>query len=411
MFRQRLLAERLTDLIAASPVVVLTGARQTGKSTLLRHLFSPERIVDLDDLSVLRAFRDRPEVALEDVLATLDPGPVVLDETQRVPDLTIAVKRLVDRGGPFRFVLTGSANLTLLRGISESLAGRAGLIELAPLAFAEWLGQEPSVLGRLLERGERGLSGLRAPEPRRRAELDRARRQMLAHGSMPALLERAQAEQRRLWLKGYHQTYLERDVRDVGIAVEPLMFARTTEACAHRTGGILSWSDFGRDVGCSYHTAHRYVDVLRLGYQVWLLPAWSGSLAKRLVKSPKLYFCDVGVRNEVAGTVEPAGAVYETWLVGEIRKLVLGMARPPRLSYFRSSAGLEVDLVLEDDRGIIAIEAKARPRVQAIDASALRRLREDLGSHFRVGLVVYPGYAVEKLAPGIYAVPDTLLLL
>jgi predicted AAA+ superfamily ATPase len=409
MYRSRLLETRVPELLRESPVLVLTGARQTGKSTLLRHLFPEEWIYDLDDLAVLRAFRDRPELALSQVLSEHSGGAIVIDEAQRVPDLLIAVKRVVDSGADHRFVISGSANLTLLASTAESLAGRAQRLELMPFAVSEWQGRGAERLVRILEGGAEALEDLPPVPLRARGDLDALRMQLLRHGSMPPLLERPSPRSRARWLMGYHQTYLERDLRDVGRSVDHLLFARTLELVCHRTSGIVSWSTMGRDLGCSYATVRRYVEVMRLGYQAFLLPAWSGSLARRLVKSPRLYLSDVGVRNQVAGTSEPAGAVYETWVVGEVRKLLTTSGGDARLSWFRTSAGLEADLLIEDERGIVAIEVKARERLARRDATPLRRLAEAFGDRFRLGLVVHPGTRVQDLGDGIFGVPDLLL--
>lgn len=409
MYNTRMLEALLLDLLEDSPVVILTGARQTGKSTMLRHLFPARRIFDLDDLAILRTFQQRPDLALDDIMADLGGGVVVIDEVQRVPDLLIAIKRLVDGGADVSFILTGSANLTLLRHVSESLAGRAQRLELMPLAFSEWRGRPPEKLSIVVEQGAAAMGSIESVPLQERGELDSLRMQVLRHGSMPALLERSPASRAR-WLRGYHQTYLERDIRDVGVAVQPLLFSRSMEVASHRSSGIVSWSDMARDLGCSYNTVRRYVEVMRLGYQVFLLPPWSGSLGKRLVKSPCLYFTDTGVRNQVAGTTEPAGAVYETWIVAEVRKLFTAVESPPRLTYFRTAAGLEVDLLLEDHRGIVAIEIKARSGLKRSDATSLKRLGRDLGSSFRLGMVVYQGHRIEEMAQGIYAVPDVVLL-
>jgi len=409
MFLSRLLAPVLHRALRHNPVVVLTGARQTGKSTLLAELFPPERTLDLDDLEVLRAFRDRPERALDDALAGMEPGVVVLDEVQRVPDLTIAVKRVVDQGAPYRFVLTGSANLTLLGGVSETLAGRAEPLELLPMAWSEWRGIEPGRLAAVLDEGEAALEPAPVVPLAQRGEIEGLRARLLRHGCMPPLIERADPEARQAWLRGYHRTYLDRDVRDVGASVEPLLFSRAFELAALRTAGIVSWSDLARDLGHSAHTARRYLEVMRLGYQVWLLRPWAGSLTTRLVKAPRLYMVDPGVRNQVAGTEEPRGAVYETWVVGEVRKLLAAMPDPPRLSWFRTHGGLEVDLLLERADGIVAIEIKAHEELRRSDATALRRLRRHLGARLRLGLGVHPGARVERIEAGLFGVPDAIL--
>ena len=410
MFKKRIIKPLIKEYLSDTPVLILTGARQTGKSTLLREMFSAEAVIDLDDLGVLRAFRDNAERALDDAMAQAEGGTVVIDEVQRVPDIMIAVKRRVDAKGTTKFVLTGSANLSLLRHVNETLAGRSHQLELAPLAFSEWIGSEPKNLINILERGEDALRELKSIALQARTELDSVRDQLLEHGSMPALLEKRDSKQRARWLGGYHKTYLERDIRDVGESVEPMIFSKALELACLRTSGIVSWSDIGRDLGCSYHTAKRYLEIMRLGFQIFFLPAWSGNLTTRLVKAPRLFASDVGVRNQVAGTDQPRGAVYETWVIGEVRKLLSATESKARLSFFRSSAGLEVDLLIESEGGIIALEVKSNPKLDKKSATNLKRLRESLGDRFRIGLVIHPGYRVEEIEAGIYGIGDLLLL-
>lgn len=275
------------------PVVVLTGMRQTGKSTILTSdpRFAGRQYVNLDDLSILEALKENPEP----FLATRDI--VSIDEVQRLPDLFLVIKKLVDRGRrPGAFLLSGSANLSLLRGITESLAGRAIYHELLPMTRREIAGstKRKPFLVRFFEKP--GVSAAHAVEPVSDSEV--------ATGGMPPVALNL-VDDRELWFRGYEQTYPERDLRDIARVENVMGFRRILRLAAHRTARILNISELARDAGLPVKTAYRYPGWMETSFIIRRLHPFRGNRATRLIKSPKLLFTDSGLSNYLCGGAKP----------------------------------------------------------------------------------------------------------
>lgn len=408
-----LLASRVTR----RPVTVLTGARQSGKTTLVRDLLPaaggpPSRYISLDDPD------ERIRIAADPV-RRLDQGRtlVILDEVQKLPGVLDAVKVLADRGGGRRFLLLGSSQILLMQKVRETLAGRATLLDLWPLALVETVEGAtvpPSTLDRVFTAGEQALADLAGKEPD--AEWARTWRgrteDHLRWGGYPAL-EPLPEDERRTWLRDFRRTYLERDLADLGRVADLDQFALAQNFLAARTAQILSLSDVARDLGTAVNTVKRYVRFLEISYQVRLLRPFFTSVAKRLVKSPKLFFTDPGLARLLSERdALDDGAIYETFVLDEILRWMSWQADPPEISYLRTGAGREVDFILRGRRTLIAVEAKASRHAGPRDASAIRWLLDEMAAREpraavrRVGLVVTRGREIEPLGPGLFAVPD-----
>lgn len=323
----------LQRLATGFPVLAITGPRQSGKTTLARALFSTKTYVSLEN-------PEEREFALTDpkrFLARFTDG-AVLDEVQRCPSLLSWLQQLVDeRGRMGDFVLTGSAQFDLLAGITQSLAGRVGRVELLPLCGAEL--------------GPAGLPG----------SLDAA----LLKGGYPALYDRALTPQD--WFSNYVATYVERDVRQI-LAVQDLsQFHRFVRMCAARSGQLLKLAALGADCGISAVTAAKWLSVLETSYLMFRLPPYHRNFGKRLVKTPKLYCLDVGlmawllgIRDLTTLQTHPArGAMFETWVISELVKHRLNAGREAALFFWRDSLGHEVDVLLESPQGLQGIEIKS----------------------------------------------------
>jgi predicted AAA+ superfamily ATPase len=397
--RPRHLQRRLVDHLRVMPAVVVTGARQTGKSTLVQRLVpGPRRFLSLDDLDVADLARRDPDALLG------EDGPVTLDEVQREPQLLLSIKRAIDRGRrPGRFLLTGSANLLLLRRVSESLAGRASYLTLWPMTRREQLGQGRCGLWEeLLAADEREWIDLL-----REARTEREDWKALARRGgfpVPAVHMRTQAE-RTTWFEGYVRTYLERDLQQLSSISALPDFRRLMWAASLRLGRLLNQTELARDVALPQATAHRYLNLLEVSFLVVRLPAYALSRTKRLMKMPKLYWGDVGLALHLAGEGEPEGAHLENLVLLDL--LVWRESRPTRteILHWRTATGEEVDFVIETDRTLLPVEVKATARPRLDDARGLLSFRRESPRISRAGLLLHTGDRLEWLTEHILAAP------
>jgi predicted AAA+ superfamily ATPase len=344
----------LERLARGFPVLALTGPRQSGKTTLARATFPDKPYVSLENPDE----RDFAEQDPRRFLARFPEG-AILDEVQRCPALLSWLQGLVDeRQVMGQFVLTGSAQFDLIAGMSQSLAGRVGRVELLPLSLAEM--QDGSCLPSTLD-------------------------QLLLNGAYPAIYQRDLMGND--WFPNYVATYLERDVRQI-IAVRDLsQFQRFVRMCAARSGQLLNLAALGADCGISAVTAREWLSVLEASYLVTCLPPYFQNFGKRLVKSPKLYFLDVGlmawllgIRDEQSVATHAArGALFETWVVSEMIKQRFNAGQPADLYFWRDSAGHEIDVVYETAAGLQAVEIKSGSTFAADWGDGLKKWQKFTG--------------------------------
>ena len=395
----RLVGDALAQRLRVMPAVVLTGARQTGKSTLAEQLVPGDRrYAMLDDLDVLDAARRDPEVLVG------GPGPVTLDEVQREPTLLHAVKRAIDRDRtPGRFLLTGSANLLLMKQVSESLAGRASYLTLWPMTRREQLGL--GSCGRwedLLATPDAEWRDLLAGEPESAEDW----RALARRGGFPTpAIELTSDADRAIWFDGYVRTYLERDLQALSAISDLPDFRRVMRAACLRLGQLMNQTELGRDVALPQPTVHRWINLLETSYLLVRLPAYAVNRNKRLIKSPKLYWGDTGGALHLASADEPGGEHLENLVLSDL--LAWRDARVERadLGYWRTAVGEEVDLVIETGGHLLPIEIKASSRPRLADAAHLRTFRAEYGKKARAGLLLHTGNSLEWLAPDVLAAP------
>jgi uncharacterized protein len=396
----RALQVPLQNAAATMPVVVVTGARQTGKSTLVRDLSSVgDRLyLTLDDLDVLEQAKRNPD----DLVSRA--RWMTLDEIQRAPDLLLAVKRAVDvkrqRG---RFLLTGSANLLLMRAISESLAGRASYLTLWPMTRREQLGLgRAGVWDELLDTSDENWPGVLSSQRAAPEEWSG----LATRGGYPTpALDLASAAARATWFAGYTKTYLERDLQDISSVTALPDLRRLMRAVCLRLGQLMNQAELGRDVALPQPTVHRYLNLLELSYQLVRVPAYSVNRTRRLIKTPKLYWCDTGLALHLSGLEKPTGAHLENLVLMDLLSWREGRTAPAEVLYWRTASGEEVDLVVETGDVLIPIEIKATARPRVSDAKHLRTFRDEYGPRSRAGLLLHTGNRTEWLAPGILAAP------
>lgn len=394
-------------------VVVVTGARQVGKSTLARLVLERRggTYLTLDDpLTLSQAVED------PDGLISQGTGLTVIDEIQRVPDLLRAVKLAVDRDpSPGRFLLTGSANILNLRSVSESLAGRAVYLELLPLSWSEIAARpRPSTLDVAFQ-APSAEAFAAAVAPGLPDDAERARERALA-GGMPEA-HALRPEDRRVWYESYRRTFLERDLRQLSEITNVPEFGRLTSLALLRTASLLNKSQLASDAKVSHTTANRYLSLLEVAYQIRLLAPYFPNVGKRLVKSPKLFVIDSGAASWAANAWDwraavasgRDGALMETFAVSDLIAWD-GLSGASRYHFWRTSAGAEVDLVVERGDRIVAIEMKAARSLGHRDTSGLRALQGDAGPRFQLGMLAYLGDQVRVLGEKLVAVPLSSLL-
>ncbi|GAB4177296.1 MAG: ATP-binding protein [Rhodocyclaceae bacterium] len=395
----RLVGAALAERLRVMPAVVVTGARQTGKSTLAEHLVPGERRYrSLDDLDVLDAARRDPEALVG------GREPVTLDEVQRAPKLLHAVKRAIDRDrAAGRFLLTGSANLLLMKQVSESLAGRASYLTLWPMTRGEQRGEaRAGAWDELLAAADGDWLDLLAARPGEPEDW----RTLARRGGYPtpALALRTAAE-RAVWFDGYVRTYLERDLQDLAAISALPDFRRLMRAASLRLGQLLNQTELARDVQLPQPTVHRWLNLLETSYLLVRLPAYAVNRTKRLVKSPRLYWGDTGVALHLAGEETPGGAHLENLVLGDLLAWRDARLERAELGYWRTTIGEEVDFVIETGGRLLPIEVKATARPRLADAAHLRTFRKEYGRKARAGLLLHTGSTLEWLAPDVLAAP------
>lgn len=389
--------------MADTPVVLLNGARQTGKTTLAQAMAatSGARFFTLDDSATLALAAGDPSGFIGNLT-----GPVVLDEIQKAPDLFPAIKLAVDKDRqPGRFLLTGSANVMTLPRLSESLAGRMEIIPLYPFSAGELAGAAERFLPSLFAGA---IARLKPPSARE----DMAAR--LTRGGYPEATQRKDDERRAAWFASYISTILQRDVRDLARVDALHSLPNLLKLLAARASGLLNLADLGRDAALPHTTLARYLALLETVFLVHRLPAWSRNLGQRLVKAPKLHLVDSGLACHLLGTNAARlsedrpllGRLLETFVVGELRKQVSWTDAQTALYHFRTAAGSEVDVVLEKpDGSVAAIEVKASATIAASDFAALKVLRDQRGRQFRAGVVLYLGDKIVPFGDSLWLVP------
>lgn len=396
----------LLEALSDTPAVLVNGARQTGKSTLVQssELGPARQYLTFDDPGVLGAAKHDPN----GFIAGLTP-PITLDEVQHVPELFPVIKAAIDRKRkPGRFLLTGSANVMLLPKISQSLAGRMEILTLWPLSQGEIRGTHENFVESLFSKD----TGAWSVKPNGIPWQDVL--EMVVAGGYPSALERPSAARRDAWFQSYIMTMLQRDIRDLATIADTTAVPRLLSVVATRAGSLLNFADLSRTMALPQTTLKRYFSLLEGTFLVQLLRPWARNLGKRVVQTPKVYLNDSGLLAHALGaTVDRlkternmAGAVLENFVQMELCKQCSWSATRPKLFFWRTASGQEVDFVLEDRAGRVAgIEVKAAATLGSSDVRGLQALASAVGKSWVRGVVLYTGNQVIPFSANLHGVP------
>ena len=403
LLHPRFIRPRLAEALTDTPVVLVHGPRQCGKTTLARQVGDAKgyAYVSFDD-DVQRASAQADPMGF---VADL-PDKVVLDEVQRVPALFTSIKAAVDRDRrPGRFILTGSANVLLVPRLADSLAGRLEILRLHPLAQAELAHKRPGFLDALFGAGFKA---------RTRPRLGRELADRIAAGGYPAALARPRARRRATWYRDYIDTLVQRDVRDLARISALDALPRLLTLAAGQTAHLLNVADLASPFQLSRPTIRDYVTLLAQVFLLEELPPWHSNRLSRLIKTPKLHLGDTGLACALLGVDAAAlaadrtllGQLLETFVFQELRRQASWEDQPMAFHHFRDRDDAEVDIVLE--RGgleVAGIEVKAAATVTAADFRGMRKLKDAAGKRFKAGVVLYDGEATVPFGDSLYAVP------
>lgn len=403
-YKKRWLANLLRKAVKESPSVVLTGARQVGKSTLLQNEqpFASWHYITLDDFDILEQAEKNPQALWA------GQNKIVIDEVQKAPNLLSAVKQVIDdKSSQLRFVLSGSANLLLMHHVSESLAGRALYLNLLPMTLGE---ERENTINTLLDL----LFAGRIPKEKKFESKDPI--PFMFRGFFPPLLKLKKNDAIVRWLEGYAATYLERDLRQLSQIDSLADFRRVMEALALRTGQVLNQTEVARDTGVKQPTAHRYLNLLETSSLIYRLPAFASNRTKRLIKAPKVYWLDPGLTCYLAGinsknvlrASREMGSVFECLVFSHLNTLAQLSTPRCRMFYWRTTTQEEVDFVIEKGRKLIAVEVKLSEQPRYSDADNLRAFLREY-PETQVGVLVYAGSEIRYLDEKIIALPWTYL--
>lgn len=396
----------MREAIKDHSVVILTGARQVGKSTLLQNEppFCDWRFINLDDFDTLAQARRDP--------ASLWAGDnfIILDEVQKAPKLLDAVKIAVDSNSSnCRFILSGSANLLLMQKVSESLAGRAVYFNLGPMTIGEMNKIPPPNLLSSLFHEE-------FPEQARMESPTALPIPLMWKGFLPPLMQLDSSAAILRWWEGYVATYLERDLRQLSQIDSLPDFRRLMTALALRCGQLLNQTEVARDIGISQPTIHRYINLLETTCLVERLPAFTKNRTKRLIKTPKQMWSDPGLVSFLAGHFDveslkasrEVGGIFESMIYLHLNSLVQLLIPKPHLYYWRTTTGKEVDFVLEWGRKLLAVEVKLTNQLKFSDTISLRLFLDEY-PETSAGVLIYTGKEVKQMHKKIVAIPWFLL--
>jgi predicted AAA+ superfamily ATPase len=395
-------------------IIALTGARQTGKTTLVQAGFPDYAYVSLEDPLT------RPEYAVLSATQWQERYPIaILDEVQKVPSVIEPVKAAYDLYPETKYILLGSSQILLMEKVRESLAGRVALAELYPLTFPEMITsswEDHIIDSRMVQwlrsnGNQKHIDGIPL-QSEQYAVTSRLMEQYLRFGAMPAIIDDELDDENKFdWLHDYIQTYLQRDIRDLANLRELEPFVRVQKALAGLTGQCININGLARHSGVAAKTAKRFLTYLEISYQMVLLKPWFRNINKRLIKSPKIHFLDPGIQRAILGRRgQMTGAEFESAIVAEIFKQIKNSRLPIECYHLRTVDGREVDLILETEDWFVPIEIKMTDKITSTDAKHLRNLEEILDRPVLHSFIISNDPRIKKIDTKTTALPASWFL-
>jgi predicted AAA+ superfamily ATPase len=402
----RLIRPRIEEALKDTPVILLAGPRQAGKTTLVRQIAAEKQLqyFTLDDALTLLSAREDPV----GMISKLDHA--VIDEIQRAPELLLAIKKSIDEDRrPGRFLLTGSANLMALPTVADSLAGRMETLSLLPLSQSEIESKGANWI-------DNAFAGKILPEGVNRPERSLAQR--VLKGGYPESISRTSAKRRQAWAMQYVEAIIQRDVRDFAGINKLDELPRLLRALAQTSGQMCNYAKLGGEVGLDGKTAAKYINVFEQMYLLKRVSVWARNRLNRLVKTPKLQFIDSGLLaallnlsiEEIHDDRTRFGHVLETFVFGELLKHAATSDDRYSLMYYRDTEKVEVDIVIENAKGqLVGVEIKAAATVKASDFHGLKKLADLAGKQFKMGVLLYDGHDTLPVGEDLWAAPISTL--
>ncbi|MBU1366466.1 MAG: ATP-binding protein, partial [Candidatus Omnitrophica bacterium] len=398
----------LKKYVSQFPVVVLTGARQAGKSTLLKHLFKSGRweYVNFDKRGVLEKVKSDPDLFVKDISSN-----IIIDEAQKAPEVFHSIKWRIDEGLKYKIILSGSANFQLLHKVTETLAGRAGILELFPFSVNEKY-KGSNILELLFS--SQSIKKIADRIRNYKRIKDEFILQHILWGGYPKVFEYRNTGLKLNWFENYRTTYIERDLRDLTQIANISDFQRFYQMLAFQIGSILNLSNIANDVGITVPTCKKYLQILEASYQYLLLKPYHLNVHKRLIKSPKVYVWDTGLCNFFLGysSIKQLkesgrfGNIFENCIISEMTKQNNLLQKKSNMYFWRTSNGAEIDLIIERGEDVIPIEIKSNVRINNVSIRGLLDfLKLKTPKRILFGVVFYRGDRIFRLTEKILAIP------
>ncbi len=415
-YKKRFIEPEISKLFEVFPIVSITGPRQSGKSTLIKHYTSEQsekwQYLSLDNRETLLNIKDDPSLFAKSISSN-----IAIDEAQKAPELFHALKQVVDENLPYKIILSGSANFLLLKSISESLAGRVGLLELEPFSIAEAYDlQSNNLVSKIITSKSVDELQLELAKLESKQLSDENLLDFVLYGGLPKIHE-LNPDQKWLWLAQYISTYIERDLRDLSQVADLDAFQKVYKLFAFQTAQLSNLSNIASDIGIDSKTVARYLSILESSYQCIKLPAYFSKQRKQVVKTPKVFYLDTGLvnyhqKNTDLDSMLNRGAwghILETFVHSELYKEIKDMVMKPSLHFWRTNNGAEVDFVIENASKLYPIEVKSNTQVNQTELRGLESFMDAESKRVDFAIVIHRTDRVKFLKKNILSLPLNLL--